>query len=103
MYSWMLYNSSPHRKRANIDRILPSALLAHILAARGILARSTDSPCLNQTVSQFMSRRRCTRRQLPLLGLDHDMHIVNMYDSYIDVRSMFSTDWTIITDGFEEN
>ena len=30
-----------------------------------------------------------------------DTHIVNMYDSYKDVGSMYSTDWTIITDGFE--
>jgi len=34
-----------------------------------------------------------------------DTHIVNMYDSYKDVYvgSMYSTDWTIITDNFEGN
>ena len=32
-----------------------------------------------------------------------DTHIVNMYDSYKDVGSMYSTDWTIITDGFHGN
>jgi len=32
-----------------------------------------------------------------------DTHIVNMYDSYKDVGSMYSTDWTIITDNFEGN
>jgi len=32
-----------------------------------------------------------------------DTHIVNMYDSYKDVGSMYSTDWTVITDGFEGN
>ncbi len=32
-----------------------------------------------------------------------DTHIVNMYDSYKHVGSMFCTHWTIITDGFEGN
>jgi hypothetical protein len=32
-----------------------------------------------------------------------DTHIVNMYDSYKHVGSMFCTHWTIITDDFERN
>jgi len=44
MYFWMLHNSSVKHKTANIDGKLPSALLAYILAARGILAPVEGQP-----------------------------------------------------------
>jgi hypothetical protein len=44
MYFWMQNNSALKHKTANIDRILPTALLAYILSARGILAPVDGKP-----------------------------------------------------------
>jgi hypothetical protein len=44
MYFWMQNHSAPKHKTANIDGILPTALLAYILSARGILAPVDGKP-----------------------------------------------------------
>ena len=42
MYFWLSVNASAKHKRSNIDEIIPLALLAYILSARGILAPIND-------------------------------------------------------------
>ena len=74
MYFWMLHNSSVKHKTANIDGNLPSALLAYILAARGILAPvdgqpafESDCVAIHQQATVYISAASLIRTQEPCI------------------------------------